>query len=100
MSGDVIEELRGHLETAMGLAAKIDLELTAPMRNRLLDLIDELSFLEAITVLSRTTVLGSPKGDPRRVVAEWLAQRWGYAEVTAACWSDADELDRLTKGGQ
>jgi hypothetical protein len=48
MSAEKIGEIRALLEDAVGLAAEIDLELTVDLRGALLDLLDELSFLEAI----------------------------------------------------
>jgi hypothetical protein len=47
----VITELRGHLEASVGLAADI---AQPALMDRLLDLLDELSFLQAIARVEAT----------------------------------------------
>lgn len=43
----------------------------------------------------------SPNADCVRVIAEWLAERWGYRTPPEACWNDARELaDRLARIGR
>jgi hypothetical protein len=36
-----------------------------------------------------------PNADSVRVIARWLADRWGYNTVPDACWKDAEELAAL-----